>query len=275
MGGGGPLVCLGSRGDHDWALFWSRWWCRLDRPLALPVCFHTVLVVPDISLRGGRHGPESRNQSGLGIAADGGRDEQTQPSPVGCEATTCRGRVSRGGGGRVVGDDDGDGAYGAVSIWQIMDVACRKDEGRWMWMDLGLSFVLSSVIVVVDSSPAHPPHARRPALAMDSRHPRSPEVFARLSLHGAATEVRERRRLEARDEKDPVSRPDLPETGRRWHSGSLRARKGEVPRGWCSRMACCQRPATIPSLVDVPSCDAVPHLSLPLASRRSMEEQRA
>lgn len=34
-----------------------------------------------------------------------------------------------------------------------------------------------------------------------------------------------RRRLEARDEKDPVSRHDLPDTGRRWHTGSLRARK--------------------------------------------------
>jgi len=47
-----------------------------------------------------------------------------------------------------------------------------------------------------------------------------------------------RRRLEARDEKDPVSRYDLPETGRPM-AASARG-KGEVPRGWCSRIAYCQ-----------------------------------
>lgn len=87
-------MCLGSRGDQYWALFWARWWC----PSPFPPCFHTVRSAPAISLRGGRHGPESRKQSGRPMG-----DEMSRRShlPSGCEATTCRARISRGGGGRV------------------------------------------------------------------------------------------------------------------------------------------------------------------------------
>lgn len=60
-----------------------------------------------------------------------------------------------------------------------------------------------------------------------------------------APALQPRRRLEARDEKDPVSRHDLPDTGRRWHTGSLRARKrGGAP--WVV-LADGLLPVTIPS----------------------------
>lgn len=74
--------------------------------------------------------------------ADGGRDEQTQPSPVGLRSHNVSGQDLAGRRGEGVGDDDGAGAYGAVSIWQIMGVACMKG-GRDGWE------TASAVLVVV------------------------------------------------------------------------------------------------------------------------------
>lgn len=85
-----PLVCLGSRGDQYWALFWSRWWCPSP---SLPVFPHGVVCPGHLAERWPTW-PRIPKPVGRPMG-----DEMSRRShlPSGCEATTCRVRISRGG----------------------------------------------------------------------------------------------------------------------------------------------------------------------------------